>query len=162
MKQYVTTRGKGFPLTERHILIAIRDMIISNAKAVLASSFREAVAAHATSDSETFVVLENNSASSTLPVLGVYTAGVQEHESNGTARAEHNHPTYNLVLLPVHTGSISGEDVQAMLHEWMPGVDVLRCRAPTMGPLDPVRTIVALQAHHNCGTLSAAVAKLRS
>ena len=50
-----------------------------------------------------------------------------------------------------------GEEVNDILCELAPAAQVVRCRSAIGGTADPVRTAVALQAHHNCGVLAGAV-----
>ena len=94
------------------------------------------------------MLLENDAASKELPALPLYTA-----QSGPQTIAD---ATYHLLILP-ERGAGGGEEVNDTIRELAPAAQVVRCRSAIGGTADPVRTAVALQAHHNCGVLAGVV-----
>ena len=145
--RHCTKRGWG-ALTEHHTLVCVRDAISADSATALCASFRAALAKRPAAEAERFVLLENDATSKELPVLPLYTA-----QSGPQTIAD---ATYHLLILP-ERGAGGGEEVNDTIRELAPAAQVVRCRSAIGGTADPVRTAVALQAHHNCGVLAGAV-----
>ena len=60
----------------------------------------------------------------------------------------------------IGAGRVYKQEVNGIIRELAPAAQVVRCRSAIGGTADPVRTAVALQAHHNCGVLAGPVEAL--